>query len=1206
MILAVLQGCGLYLGADAVSERLDADGDGFIALELGGDDCNDRQSWVYPGAVDEPYDGVDADCAGNDDFDADGDGLRPRELGGADCDDRTPTVRNTPIAWRLDCDADGVPGEVVEESCGEPDRADRCGAGADEPWVRDRPGLLVDCDDDDAGAFPGRPDVPYDGRDANCDGRNDYDADGDGFVAAGFPAMAGGTAPGVGDCDDTDPSAWPGQPEIFYNGVDNDCAGGDDFDADGDGVRAPDGVPGTPDDCNDLDASILPGAPDDPYDGLDSDCDGPDSFDLDGDGAPHPAIVIFDPSVSLALTDCDDGDPAVRPGVPDAPYDGQDADCDGRNDYDADGDGFVPDAWASVAGLPAGDCDDLDRAVSPAALDLPYDGVDSDCAGDDDFDRDRDGARVDVDCDDTDPAVRPGLPDAWYDGVDSDCDGRNDFDADGDGFVRAANSDRAGGTAPGQGDCDDADASVNPGRPEDFADPRDEDCNPANELDHDLDGWPTADDCDDADPRVFPGAPEVWYDGLDQGCDGGDDYDADGDGFYPPGVPSAPVDPALHDCDDFRADVNPGVLDVPYDGVDADCAGDDDDDADGDGVPVDLDCDDTDPTVFPGAPEVFYDGIDQDCRGDLLADLDRDGDGHYLADCSLWIGPTDCAALVAASCGGLCDDCDDGNPDIHPGVADRDPYDGVEEGCRPGYDQDGDGYVWFVYDGLAGPGQLTGDCDDLDAAIHPGASDVWYDGVDSDCDGANDFDADGDGRVLEGFPYEAQDLQIGDQCDDDPLGWVADRRVGTAGDLLAVDDGLCAEAVLTLGPGVYVLDRPVELGRSRVELVGGPSRLVASGAHRLVDADVEALVVRDVTLSGGTGDDGGCLRAHGDVELHGVTLEGCTATGSGGGAWISGTLRATDLTALDGSATGGAGLYVTGGALDVDLDGVELLSNRATSDGAGVLVAGTGTVRITGLRSLDDAAAADGGALWLGGDLDVELVDLQALADRAGGTGAAVFAEGVSGSVSGLVVSLGQAGGALVEAVDAGSLELSALVVSGGSAPRAVAVVDPLGSVVLDDVVVRGVAARQGLVVERAPDVVGWRLAVVGLTVPAGTLSSAGVVVDAAVADLAWVTAVDSPVDAQIRLVRGGTLAAAVLGGPVGLEVVGGSVSLDAVHHVLGAVSVPSGLSCPTCSASPGSPFLAARPSNDVHLVDALGGCAGEGQPCHPGYWGAP
>ena len=40
------------------------------------------------------------------------------------------------------------------------------------------------------------------------------------------------------------------------------------------------------------------------------------------------------------------------------------------------------------------------------------------------------------------------------------------------------------------------------------------------------------------------------------------------------------------------------------------------------------------------------------------------------------------------------------------------------------YDNDGDGY-----------GAEDGDCDDEDASVYPGATEVEGDGVDSDCDG---------------------------------------------------------------------------------------------------------------------------------------------------------------------------------------------------------------------------------------------------------------------------------------------------------------------------------------------------------------------------------------------------------------------------------------------------------------------------------------
>ncbi len=50
------------------------------------------------------------------------------------------------------------------------------------------------------------------------------------------------------DCDDTDATIFTGAPETWYDGVDQDCSGGSDYDQDGDGFD-------TADDCNDLDAT---------------------------------------------------------------------------------------------------------------------------------------------------------------------------------------------------------------------------------------------------------------------------------------------------------------------------------------------------------------------------------------------------------------------------------------------------------------------------------------------------------------------------------------------------------------------------------------------------------------------------------------------------------------------------------------------------------------------------------------------------------------------------------------------------------------------------------------------------------------------------------------------------------------------------------------------------------------------------------------
>jgi hypothetical protein len=62
---------------------------------------------------------------------------------------------------------------------------------------------------------------------------------------------------------------------------------------------------------------------------------------------------------------------------------------------DRDGDGFVH----------GRDCDDLNDAVNETAVEIWYDGVDSDCRGDNDFDQDHDGWRLAEDPDDTNPRV---------------------------------------------------------------------------------------------------------------------------------------------------------------------------------------------------------------------------------------------------------------------------------------------------------------------------------------------------------------------------------------------------------------------------------------------------------------------------------------------------------------------------------------------------------------------------------------------------------------------------------------------------------------------------------------------------------------------------------------------------------------------------------------------------------------------------------
>lgn len=115
-------------------------------------------------------------------------------------------------------------------------------------------------------------------------------------------------------------------------------------------------------------------------------------------------------------------------------------------------------------------------------------------------DRDGDGADLWEDCADADASVRPGLLDADLDGVDDDCDGLADED-----WIPQDTGDTGvpGDTGPGD-----------TGPAADTA---------AVDADRDRFG-PDEGDCDDADPGVHPGRDD-GCDGVDADCDGEVDED---------------------------------------------------------------------------------------------------------------------------------------------------------------------------------------------------------------------------------------------------------------------------------------------------------------------------------------------------------------------------------------------------------------------------------------------------------------------------------------------------------------------------------------------------------------------------------------------------------------------------------------------------------------------------------------------------------
>ncbi len=490
-------------------------------------------------------------------------------------------------------------------------------------------------------------------------------------------------------------------------------------------------------------------------------------------------------------------------------------------------------------------------------------------------DGDGDGySEIDGDCDDTDASLSPGVPELC-DGIDNDCDGAVDegsavdastwyADSDGDGFgdpgSATAACARPAGHLADASDCDDGDAAAYPGATE-FCDGHDDDCDGAVDeasavdaatwyADADGDGFgdvatttracalpsghsADSSDCDDGDAAVHPAADERC-DGRDDDCDGVVDEDdavdaatwyadSDGDGFGDAASaraactqPSGFVELDT-DCDDGDSGAHPGA-DERCDGHDDDCDGavDEDDavdagiwhpDWDGDGygdlstsssactqptgsVADGSDCDDHNAAVFPGSDE-YCNGYDDDCDGivdesDALDArswyVDRDGDGYGH--------PTDTVSGCSQPAHSSTDnsDCDDSMASVHPGATEV-WYDGIDQDCDGNDDdRDEDGY------------SIESDCDEDNPYVNPGAVEVWYDGVDQDCSGGSDYDRDGDGfdsashhgedcddaddAVYPGAPDEPydgviSDCDASDEYDADGDGYDSDAYGGT-------------------------------------------------------------------------------------------------------------------------------------------------------------------------------------------------------------------------------------------------------------------------------------------------------------------------------------------------------------------------------------------------------------------------------------------
>ncbi len=720
-----------------------------------------------------------------------------------------PGVRQCTEDGLSDCDAAAAAEEVcdgTDDDCdGETDEEgaegcetyyhdeDKDGFGAQEAGCyceaqTELTKIPGDCDDGSPNVFPGASEV-CNGLDTDCDGEIDEvgafgciplypDEDGDGWGAAQTECVCAGAEGYVGvgqDCDDDDPEQYPNAVEVC-NDEDDDCDGEIDddavgcetwyADADGDGsgltgdsacLCAPT-APYTaeePGDCNDDDPEVGVGILES-CDDKDNNCDGlidevdadgclPYFLDLDDDGyggAEAGCFCAVAEGITLIAGDCDDEKNGVHPDAAEQCGNGLDDDCDGELDeaeavdcvsllQDLDGDGYGSTVSLCVcAGTPgwtalSGDCDDGDQEQHPDAAEQCGNGEDDDCDQAVD-EEDAEGCEV------------------YY------------LDEDQDGFGNGAFSKCLCAaqdlyTAAEAGDCDDQDELSGVGSVE-VCDGEDNDCDGLVDeedaegclpffVDGDLDGWGGEDiaclcqlgegyseqtgDCEDEKPGVHPDAVEVCNE-LDDNCDGETDpVNVEGC------VPYYPDE----DDDEYGDKDAPSLCQC---GPAGDYV-----------VTDDQDCDDQNESIHPDADEVC-DGIDNDCddlidpagtQGCQVRYMDGDGDGYGS-------GLTACVCPGTTGYVTQSGDCNDGNSSVKPGAVEvcngvDDNCDGQidpsgSQGCQVWYaDGDGDGYgtsqTACVCAGTAGYAPQSGDCNDGNPSIKPGAAEVCN-GVDDNCD----------------------------------------------------------------------------------------------------------------------------------------------------------------------------------------------------------------------------------------------------------------------------------------------------------------------------------------------------------------------------------------------------------------------------------------------------------------------------------------
>ena len=953
-------------------------------------DCDDGDASQHPGA-DELCNGEDDDCDGT-----------------TDEDDATDVA-----SWYADVDSDGF---------GDPTSTD---VDCDQPtgFVANR----TDCDDTDASQYPGA-DESCNGEDDDCDGTTDEDeaidvatwyadVDSDGFgdlastdidcdQPTGFVADAT-------DCDDSQAEVNPDADETC-NGQDDDCDGDTDEDeaidvvtwyADDDDDKFGDPTSSTIDcdqplgfvaddtDCDDDDDAQHPGA-DELCNDEDDDCDGDideDSAtdvltwyaDTDGDTYGDAASSDIDcdqPTGFVAdATDCDDSDATQHPSA-DERCNGEDDDCDGTTDEDSAVD--VATWYADTDGDTYGD---------PASADI-------DCDQPTGFVADA------SDCDDSDDSQYPGAPE-HCNGEDDDCDGSTDEDSavdvltwyadtDGDSYGDAASSDidcdQPTGFVADATDCDDGDASQNPGA--------DERCNGED------------DDCDGTTDEDSAVDVLTWY------------ADTDGDSYGDASRPDIDCDQPTGfvadatDCDDTRADVSPAGQEVcDEDNADEDCDGQ---------------ADDADSSVDPSTRTTWYLDVDGDGVGAFSA-----GTEGPLCDHSPGYVPDD----------GDCDETSTAVHALHDEICDT-----IDNDCDAGTSEYGVVSMGaYAYASLADAVAAAGSGDEvmLCDGTHSAAVTTSTPLAVRSLNGAEHTTLDGGGSgtvITMGADLELEGLTLTGGAG--ITGGAIDGSVGGSASL-TVTDCIIRGNEAASGGGIYASDLVVTITGTEVSenvaTASGGGLYVSGGA----DLELGGMEVHDneavygggaylegLASSGGWfhdnfADYGGGLYLSG-ASSSDAQLEENLATSSGGGAALDSAAELLGATVQLNLAQSGGGVALRGddcriGAAADSGSGTGVFMNEATVYGGGISgfsITGTvledttvtenlayyggglylqsaGTVEASTLVLTDNEVSNTGGGLYIVDSSDITMTDLELSANWAGSSAGGGLISGCTGTM---------------------------------------------------------------------------------------------------------------------------------------------------------------------------------------------------------------